>query len=167
MTLQDLIVYLNGYPNVVLQYFVAIIVIALIGLLIINQENYNKTIAYVYTLIVYAVCIPGLFSVVLVLYNFFFLKSNLLGLNLITHFLPLLAMFLTLFIVKKTVDTATIPGFNKLVSLFTLLIITFVLTYIVQKVFIGVFFIGSIQTFGVFIVFLLVGIKLSWSRMMR
>lgn len=167
MTLQDLIVYLNGYPNVILQYFVAIIVIALIGLLLVNHKNYNKPIAYVYTLIIYAICIPGLFSIILVLYNFFFLKRNLLELNLITHFLPLLAMFLTLLIVKKTVDTATIPGFNKLLSLFTVLIITFVLTYIIQKVFIGVFFIGSIQTFGVFIVFLLVGIKLSWNRMMR
>jgi len=145
MTIQQLIDLLGSHPKLILSYFVIIVIISLIGLLFITPNNYSKSIGYIYSVLIYAVAIPGLLSIILLLYNFFFLKANMLSLDLSIYFVPLIAMILTLVIINRTVHTSQIPGFDKLSGLFFLIMITFIITYILQRMFFGVFFIGKIQ----------------------
>jgi len=167
MTVQQLIDLLGSHPKLILSYFVIIVIISLVGLLFVTPKNYSKSIGYMYSVLVYAVAIPGLLSIILILYNFFFLKANLLGLDISIYFVPLAAMILTLVVINKTVSMSQIPGFDKLSGLFLLIMITFIITYVLQRMFFGVFFIGKIQYLIVFFLALLFGIKVAWSKIMK
>lgn len=167
MTIQDFINWFGGNPNLVLSYFVVIILCALIGLLFVKPENFKSPITYLYTVLIYAVTIPGLLALVLVLYSFFFLKTNLLQLDLIASFVPLVAMIVTLVIINKTISMSSIPGFEKLSGLFLMIMVAFVITYILQRMFFGVFFVGRFEyLIGLFLV-LLIGIRIAWKRIVR
>jgi len=167
MTVQQLIDLLGNYPKLILSYFVIIGIISLIGLLLVTSNNYSKSVGYAYSVLIYAVTIPGLLSVILLLYNFFFLKVNMLLLDLSIYVVPLIAMVLTLVIINKTVPMSQIPGFDKLSGLFFLIMIAFVITYILQKMIFGVFFIGSIQHLIIFFLILLFGLKVAWNKIVK
>ena len=167
MTVQDFINWFGNNPNVVLSYFCVIVMIALLGLLFVNQSNFKSPINYAYTLLIYAVTIPGLLALILLLYSFFFLKTNLLQLDLIAYFVPLLAMIVTLVIVNRTISMKQIPGFDKLSGLFLMIMITFIITYILQRMFFGVFFVGRFQYLVGFFLLLLIGVRIAWSRIVK
>jgi len=167
MTAQDIINWFSTHPNLILAYFITLIILSLIGLLLVNESNYKSPINYVYTGIIYAITIPGLLSFILLLYSFFFLKTNLLQVDLLMYFTPIVAMIITLVIVNKTVPMSKIPGFNRLSGLFILVIITFIITYILQRMFFGVFFIGKFQYLILFFIILLISLKFAWNKITR
>ncbi|PKV53101.1 hypothetical protein ATE84_5236 [Aquimarina sp. MAR_2010_214] len=144
-----------------------IIAISLIGLLFVNQKNFTSPITYLYGILVYAVTIPGMLALILVLYSFFFLKTNLLQVDLVTYFAPLISMIITLVIVNKTVPMSRIPGFGRLSGLFIIVLITFIITYVLQRMFFGVFFVGKIQYLVMFFLLLLLGLKIAWNKIMK
>ncbi len=167
MTVQDFIDWFGNNPNLVLGYFIVIIVISLLGLLVVNRRNFKPPVNYFYGLLIYAVTIPGLLALILLLYSFFFLKVNLLQVDLIAYFVPLVATLITLVIINKTVPMSRIPGFGKLSGLFLIVMITFVITYILQRMFFGVFFVGRFQYLVIFFLALLFGLKIAWDRIVK
>lgn len=167
MTVQDFINWFGNNPNLVLSYFIVIIAIAIIGLLFVNQDNFKPPITYFYGVLIYAVTIPGLLALVLLLYSFFFLKTNLLQLDLVTYFAPLVAMIITLVIINKTITMSRIPGFGKLSGLFIIIIITFIITYVLQRMFFGVFFVGKFEYLILLFLALLFGLKIAWNRIVK
>lgn len=72
---------------------------------------------YLYSFLIYAVTIPGLFAISLSIYLFFFERGSIMDANIFTQVLPIISMLLTISIIRKTVDLDLIPGFNKLSSL--------------------------------------------------
>ena len=167
MTVQDLINWFSDHPNLVLGYFITLIALSLIGSLFVNRQNFKPPINYIYGGLVYLVTIPGLLSLVLLLYSFFFLRTNLLQLDLISYFVPLIGMILTLVIIHKTVPMSSIPGFGRLSGLFIIIVITFVITYILQRMFFGVFFVGKFQYLIMFFLVLLIGLKIAWDKIVK
>ncbi|SEL70018.1 hypothetical protein SAMN04487910_3100 [Aquimarina amphilecti] len=167
MTVQDFINWFGNNPNLILSYFAIIIACSLIGLLFIKPSNFKPPINYFYGILIYAVTIPGLLALVLLLYSFFFLKTNLLQLDLVTYFVPLVSMIISLIIINKTIPMSQIPGFGKLSGLFIIIIITFIITYILQRMFFGVFFVGRFQYLVVFFLVLLLGLKIAWDRIVK
>lgn len=167
MTIQDIINQFEGNASFIINYYVGLLVVSLIGLLFINPSNFKTPINYVYTILIYATCIPALLSLILILYNLFFLNSNLLKVNIIAYFLPIVSLFVLLFIIKKTVSLNSIPGFKKISGLFMLIMITFIITYIMQRMFFGVFFIGSFKYLIALFLVLLILLKIGWSKIMR
>lgn len=167
MTIQDIINQFDSNAEIIVTYFVALLIISLLGLLFVNKTNYKSPINYIYTLLTYAVSIPGLLSIILVLYSFFFLHKNLMEVNVLAYYVPIIAMGLILFIIKKTVPLRLIPGFNRLSGLFMLIFVAFILTYILQRMFFGVFFIGSfLHLIAIFVVLLII-LKIGWSKITR
>ncbi|CAL2089073.1 hypothetical protein [Tenacibaculum sp. 190524A02b] len=167
MTVQDLINLLSNNSSVIINYYVVLLVISLCGLLFITNQNFKKPINYIYSVLIYAAVIPGLLSVILVVYSFFFLRKNLIHLEIITYYLPIIAMIVLLLIIKKTIPLQRIPGFDRLSGLFIIIFIAFIITYFIQKIFIGIFFIGSItHLLGIFIV-LLILLKIGWNKFVK
>ncbi|SEC32666.1 hypothetical protein SAMN04489761_2685 [Tenacibaculum sp. MAR_2009_124] len=167
MTVQDIIDLIANNSSAILNYYIILGVISLVGLLIVNEDNFKNPIRYVYTFLIYAAVIPGLLSLMLIVYNLFFLKVNLLSLPVMTYYLPVAAMLVLLMIIKKTVTLKRIPGFDRLSGLFLLIFVTLIITYFVQKIFIGVFFIGSVTyLIGLFVVLLIV-LKIGWKRLVK
>ena len=113
---------------------------------------------YVYSVIIYLACIPGIFSLFLTLYSVLLLRASLLAVNVLSYFLPFLSMFLTLFIVRRSVTFDDIPGFRRLYGLFLLIGLTFLVLFTLDRLRILLIFRSSIFLFfglGIAIFFLL------------
>lgn len=99
---------------------------------------------YLYSILVYLTCVPGIGAAVLTGYTVFFTQENLLDKNLLVYVLPVVSMAVTLILIGKNVPFDRIPGFDRLSGLMTLIAVTFVILLAVRKTFIGIFFGGSI-----------------------
>ena len=167
MTIQDIIYWFANNSRILTSYYLVLFIVSLLGLLFLKRDNFKNPLDYLYSVIIYAVTIPGLLSVILILYGFFFLKINLLQVNVLAYFLPLLAMIVILLIVKKTIPLKLIPGFERLSGLFLMIMVAFVITYILQRMFFGVFFIGKFQYLILMFLALLFLLRLGWNKIIR
>lgn len=100
---------------------------------------------YVYSILVYGACVPGLFAGVLTAYALFFRNENLLDANLLVYFLPILSMIVTLVFVHKNVGFEAVPGFDRLSGLIVTIVCSFGLALAIHKTRIFVGFFGSID----------------------
>jgi hypothetical protein len=94
--------------------------------------------SYVYAVLVYLACIPGIGAAVVTAYTLFFTRDNLLDKDLLVYVAPIVSMAVTLVLIRKRVAFDEIPGFEKLSGLMTLIAVTFVILLVVRKTFIGV-----------------------------
>ena len=101
MTVQDIINLLSNKSSTIINYYVVLLLISLLGLLFVKAKEFKAPISYLYTILVYVAVIPGLLSIILVVYNFFFLGQNLITLQIVTYYLPIIAMLVLLLIIKK------------------------------------------------------------------
>ncbi|TDQ28498.1 hypothetical protein DFQ07_0871 [Tenacibaculum caenipelagi] len=167
MTIQDFINLLSNNSQVIINYYLVLLVISLCGLLSVHENNFKSPVTYLYTILVYAIATPGMLSFILVVYNLFFLKQNLINLPIVVYYLPLIAMIVLLLVIHKTITLKKIPGFDRLLGLFTTILITLFLTYFIQRIFIGVFFIGGLTHLFVIFIVLLVLLKIGWSKLVK
>nr|WP_299215001.1 hypothetical protein [uncultured Allomuricauda sp.] len=166
MTIQELIDWFSGNEYGVLGYFLCILLLTLLITVIANQSNFRK-LRYVMSGLVFAVTIPGILAVLLILYSILFLGASLLNVSIIAYFLPVITMILTLIILSRKVSMKDIPGFDKLSALMIIIGITFIIIFILQKSFFGVFFVGGfVQLLIAFLIVLLI-LKLSWSKLRK
>lgn len=167
MTVQEIINWFSNNSSVIINYYVALLVISLLGMLVLNKVNFKPPINYFYTVLVYGAVVPGLLSVVLILYGLFFAHQNLLEVNVMSYYLPVVAMVLLLFIVNKTVPLKKVPGFGKLSGLFVMIFIAFIVTYVLQRMVFGVFFIGSFSSLIILFLVLLFILKVAWDKIIN
>ena len=134
MTLRDFFQYLSDNPLALIAYFIAVPVLALwIGWMD-RDKGHESPWKHLYALLIYAVCIPGIFSVALSVYMFLFERGgSILNVNLLTQVVPVLSMLLTLSIIKRNVPFEYIPGLGKLSSLMTLIGAAFALMYLLDR----------------------------------
>lgn len=112
---------------------------------------------FVLATIVYLSCVPGMFAAVLTAYSLFFLRSNLLEVNALIYFLPLISMIVTLALMRRNVNFDYLPGFDRLRGLMLLLAVTFIVSFLLMQLRIWLFFGGSIGSLliGMILIFLL------------
>ena len=166
MTIQDLIDWFSQNQNFTLGYFAVILALSILTILTINQNNI-KSLKYVLSAIVYAVTIPGVLAVLLMLYALLMQRTNILNVSVVTYFVPIIAMVITLVILNRKVKMRQIPGFDKLSSLIIMISIAFSIVFVLQKTYFGILFIGGIsQLFIAFIILLLI-LKVAWSRLTK
>jgi hypothetical protein len=100
---------------------------------------------YVYSGLVYLACVPGLFAAVLTAYTLFLSRENLLDVNPLVYFLPIVSMVVTLVLMRKQVDFREVPGFDRLSGLMAMMGCSFAIALAIQKTNIWIFFGGSIE----------------------
>lgn len=164
MTIQEIIDWFGANPSFLVIYFIIATVISVIGLFFFKDKSFVSNLKYLYTVLIYGVVVPGMLSLILILYNLFVFKVNLLEVDIYSYYLPIVAAILNIVIIKKTTSLDKIPGFGRLSGLFMMVMIAFVITYILQRMFFGVFFMGGfIHLIGLFIV-LLIGLRIGWKK---
>lgn len=114
---------------------------------------------YLYTVVIYLSCIPGIFVFFSALYLAVFRRENLLALDIVVYALPVLSMIFTLIIVKRTIDFDDIPGFQRISGLFALTVATFALLFVLDRLRILIFFRASIVWFLVLGIAIFVALK--------
>ena len=168
MSIIDVIDLLGEYPAALIGIFVVIPLFSfLYGQLHARRRGNESPHKYVYSVLVYVSCIPGALSLVLTTYVFFFLRANLLAVNLLVFFLPIVSMVITLAVIGRQADVDDLPGFGRITGLFVLLIVTFILALLIQRTRIWVLFRGSIVTFILVVIVLFLALRWAAGRLFR
>ncbi len=123
MTLGEFFGLMNQNPAIIIFYFIALPLTALLGMVFGKGEGNLSPWKYFYCAIIYLACVPGIFAVTLNLYQFLFERQPLSEMNIYTQILPIISMIITLYLVKKNVNLDEIPGFGKLSALMVIILI--------------------------------------------
>ena len=145
MTIEQFLDILGRYPQVIILF---------LGFLPLASFIYGRYIAgariaesphrFVMSTLVYLACVPGIFSATISVYTLLVLRGNLLQVNMLHYFFPVVMMILTLVTISRLVNLDLLPGFNRLRGLMGLLTLTFVVTFLVMQTRIWLIFGGSI-----------------------
>ncbi|ADV48961.1 hypothetical protein I2486_08415 [Cellulophaga sp. E16_2] len=166
MSIQDIISWFNSNQSGVLYYFGIALVLALLSTFIVNAKNIS-TVKYVMSFLVYAVCIPGVLALFLLLYNILFLGSSILQLGLVTYFLPIVAMILILIVLNRKIKMAKLPGFTRLSSLIVIIGISFILLFVLQRSYFGVIFLGGFTQLLLVFAVIMVVLRVAWNKFIK
>ena len=146
MTTRELINLADQHPIVLAAAFVAPPVAAwVIGRLHERGRGGLSPWKYVYSVLVYLACVPGMFSGVLTAYALFISHENLLDVSPLIYFLPIVSMIVTLVFIRKNVSFDEVPGFDRLSGLMVMVGCSFAVALAIQKTNIWIFFGGSIE----------------------
>ena len=164
MTLHDFFQFLGQNPSYVLMYFAAIPLVALLANIMGKGEGNEEPWTYLYSVLIFAVSIPGIFALALNVYLFLFERQSVFNSDVLSQILPIFSMVATLLIIRQNADFAAIPGFDKLSGLLMVIGATFVFMWFLDRTHIYVFsYLPFWQVILIFILLFLV-IRWGWSR---
>lgn len=167
MTLRELFEYLSANPTIVMAFFLLIPCVALLAGIIGKGEGHLSPWKYLYSGLVFLVCIPGIFAAVLGVYLFLFEQGgSIFNLNLLTQVLPFVSMIVTLGIIRRNVPYEYIPGFGKLSDLIVMISSVFVLMYFLDRIHLIAWVYMPVQWLLIIIVGLLILFRFGLKRML-
>lgn len=114
MTLREFFDLLANQPYLILAFFLLIPFTAFLAGIMGKNEGHITPWKYLYSTLVYLVCVPGIFAITLNIYLFLFEKQPIMNTDVYTQILPILSMVGTLLIIRNNVAYDRIPGFGKL-----------------------------------------------------
>ncbi len=165
MTLRDVFQAISGQPALLFLLLMAIPT----GAFLVNlwsgstAEEIIKW-KYVYAVLVYLACIPGMFAVTLNIYLFLFERQSVWDMNLALQILPILTMIATLMLIRRKIPFDYIPGFGKLSGFLTLIVAVIGIMWFIDRTRIyAVTYIPFIYIAVGFVALLLI-IRFAWSR---
>jgi hypothetical protein len=166
MTLGQFFESVSQQPSIVLFYFFALPFTAFLSTIFGRGEGHLSPWKYLYTILVYFACIPGIFALTLNAYMFLFERQPVMDTNLFTQILPVLCMLITLWLIKKNVSLNDVPGFDKIGNLFFIITVLISMMWILEKTNIFIFTFMPFYQFILFFIGFLILIRLGWSKMM-
>ncbi|MBK9109847.1 MAG: hypothetical protein IPM92_16110 [Saprospiraceae bacterium] len=133
MTLQQFFNWIQENPMITLYYYGGL----LLAVLLLNNLAEQKAQLYpwnwMYSFIIYLVCIPGIFAVTLNVYFFLFEKRSILDAELLLQFLPIVMMFVIIYYIKRNVNLDDIPGFEKIYGLMWMISLLLCLMWVIDR----------------------------------
>jgi len=133
MTLNDLFELLSTHPGYTLGYLVFVPVMSgLLGILADERASLNPW-RYFYTILLYMICIPGMFVITLLAYTFLFEQTSIYGIDIITHVLPVISMIISIMVIRRQVELDSLPGFGKLTGLILMITVALIILWVLQK----------------------------------
>jgi len=150
MTIEDLIQLVGNHPLALAGVLAAPPLLSLLLMPVHGEKGGSRAPwKYIYTLLVYAACIPGMFAAVLTGYLLLFRNENLLKLDLLVYVLPLVAMIVTLLLIRRAVESFDdVPGFGRLSGLMLMLAISFGIAFALHRVHFGIVFLAPLAKLG-------------------
>ncbi|WP_235296646.1 hypothetical protein [Portibacter marinus] len=133
MTLGDFFNVLSENPSIVIFYFIAVPLSALLGWIFGRGDGHLTPWKYFYCAIIYFACVPGIFAITLSIYQFLFERMSVNEINIYTQILPIISMVLTIWLVKKNVALDQIPGFGKLPALMVIILVLLALMWALDR----------------------------------
>lgn len=122
---------------------------------------------FVYSVLVYAACVPGIFSAVLMAYMVGFARENILDAPLATTIGPVIAMIVTLGMLSRRAHFRDLPGFDRLGGLMLTLAMTAIFGLLIAKTHFMVMFRGSFIQLVVLCVVVFLGMQYGFRLMFR
>lgn len=167
MTLRELIAGADRHSALVLGALAALPVSSfLLGRLHEAGRGGDDPWRRLYAILVYAACVPGMFSVSLIVYAFLFTGENLLDANVLVYFAPLIAMAVSLAIMSRNVDFDQVPGFDRIWGLLGVLMMSFFVALFFQRLRINIIFLGGLSSLWLMALVVFVVFRLSLRRLL-
>lgn len=164
MTLREFFQLLADNPAYIIFFFLMIPISALVAGFIGKGEGHLSPWKYLYSVLIYLVCVPGIFAVTLNVYLFLFEKQSIFDTDVYTQILPIVSMIGTLLLIRNNVNLERIPGFGKLSGLVMMIGAILALMWIADKTRIIVFSYLPFQQVILIFVVLLIAVRIGWSR---
>jgi hypothetical protein len=165
MTLSQLFSSISQNPWPLALVFIFMPVLAWVVGTMAHGSRDVKLWSYIFAILVYATCIPGIFAVTLNIYLFLFERQSVWQANIILQFLPIISMALTLMIIKSKIPFALIPGFGKISGFLTLIFLLIGVMWFFARIHLVAFtYVPFTVTLGGFILTLL-AIRFAWSKL--
>lgn len=133
MTLGEFFTICAENPSIVLFYFIAVPLTALLANVFGHGEGHRSPWRYLYSALIYLSCVPGIFAVTLNAYLFLFEQTSILDTNLYTQVLPIVSMLLTIMLIRRNIALEDIPGFDKLWGLLVLIFVVLTLMWVLDS----------------------------------
>lgn len=114
VTVHDFLSVLDQYYGISLFYFMILPVISFITGLFYKPEIRITFLDYFYSVLIYLSGIPGILSSVLTFYSMFIVRKNMLEVNIILYFLPIISMVIVFYLISRKADFNHLPGFGRL-----------------------------------------------------
>jgi len=133
MTLQDCFDLLSANPAIIIFFFCAVPMSAILACELDRGDSHLSPWKYLYAVLIYLVTIPGLFAVVLNIYLIVFEGRSIMRIDIYTQILPIVSMLLTLYIIRKNVDLDLIPGFDRLSGLMLIVFSFLAIFWVLDK----------------------------------
>ncbi len=167
MTLQEFFNLLAANPLWILAYFILIPLAAFLVGIPGKGEGNEEPWKYIYSTLIYLVCIPGIFAVTLSVYVFIFERRSIYDTDIFTQILPILSMIVTLLLIRRNVDLDLIPGFEKITGFITMIAAVFAFMWVLDKTRIWIVsFLPFWQGILIFIG-LLLAVRWGWKQMAK
>ena len=139
MTLRDVFNMTAEQPYFVVAFFLLIPFTALLTGWMAKGEGEDSPWKYLYSALLYLVCVPGIFAISLGVYLFLFERRSILEMNILLEVLPVFSMIATILIVRKNVNVDRIPGFDKLSGLIMMISAALAIMWFIDRTHIMVF----------------------------
>ncbi|MCE7039411.1 hypothetical protein [Dyadobacter sp. CY312] len=165
MTLSQLFNYISENPWPVALYFLLLPIVTWIIGLVSTGSREVKFWSYVYAVLVYAICIPGVFAVTLNMYLFLFERQSIWQANIILQFLPVISMVLSLMLVKSKIPFSLIPGFGKISGFLTLITALIGVMWFFDRIRLVAFTYVPFSVILIGFVLTLLAIRFAWSKL--
>ena len=163
MTLQELFQQIAKNPSNFLMYFSIIPIAALVAGVLGHGEGNKTPWREFYSLLIFAVCIPGIFAAALSVYYFLFERHPILDTDVLTQILPVCSMTATLLLIKRNVSFDDIPGFGKISGLLSMTAAAIVFMWLIDRTHIVAF--TYIPFWQVVIIFIILYLFIRWGWM--
>ena len=148
MTGRELIEVLGGQRVLLLVVLlVPVVAVPMVGLLHGRDGGSRSPWRYVYSVLVYLACVPGILAAVLTGYVVFFSRENLLDLDVLVFVAPIVTMTAALLLMRRNVRFADVPGFDRLAGLMVMLAAAFVIALVIARLRVFLVFGGGIASF--------------------
>lgn len=114
MTVHDFLSVLDQYYGITLLYFMILPVASFITGLFYKPGPGISFLDYLYSVLIYLSGIPGILSSVLTFYSMFIVRKNMLEVNVVLYFLPVISMCIVFYLINRKADFNRLPGFGRL-----------------------------------------------------
>ena len=163
MTLKDLFDRIAVNPEPILLYFGLLPLLAGgIGFAC-GSKAPQKPYSIVFSTLIYLSCIPGIFSVMILLDDIF-TRRGWRNFDVYTQILPIISMALTVHIISKRVSLDLLPGFKRLSGFITMIAGTFLVIFVLERLNFHVLFLGSVWHLFLLFAVIFMFLKYGWER---
>lgn len=166
MTVREFIELLSKNPDLIIGYFTLIPLIALLMWWVAGKDGHLSPWKYVYSLLIYAVCVPGITAVAFNIYVFVFERRSIFDSDLFVQVIPVMSMFATLWLIRRNVTFNHIPGFEKISQLITIISAALLLMWLGDKV--RIYSFTYVPLWQMILIFggLILMIRYAWQRIL-
>lgn len=124
---------LGNNPFYLLLYFVLVPFTALLAGFFGKGEGHLSPWKYLYSILIYLACIPGVFAIAFSVYLFLFERRSIFDTDLYIQVVPIVSMFITIFNIRSNVNFDAIPGFNKISGLIMMIAATLIFMWLIDR----------------------------------